>query len=265
MAVERRERILAMINARGLVSLKELEYTFPEVSSMTLRRDLQYLDERGEVLRVRRGARAVRMQVTGEIEPVYAMRAVDNLQAKEAIAQAALPLIESGKTIFIDAGTTSMRLARRMQDAVYSVVTHAPNIALEIAKHQYPEVFVLGGRILKGSLANTGHTAISMLEQFNIDLAIVCPAGYVSGVGFTCGNQEECELKRKLIERARRTVVMMDQSKIERSLPLKFAGLRDIDMMITEGPVKSDATQRMIDEMRELNIEVRFGVREVAR
>jgi len=263
MAVERRERILFMINARGLVSLKELEHTFPEVSSMTLRRDLQHLDDRGEVIRVRRGARAVRAQVTGEIEPVYAMRAVENLQAKESIAQMALPLVETGKTIFLDAGTTCMRFARKMPDFPYSVVTHAPNIALEIAKHQFPDVFLLGGRVLKGSLANIGHPAVVMLEQFNIDVAIICPAGYSSGVGFTCGNQEESELKKKIVERARRTVILIDQSKIERSLSLMFAKANEVDMIIMEGPVKSEAVQRMVDEMTELGVEVRFGIREV--
>lgn len=263
MAVERRERILAMINARGLVSLKELEHTFPEVSSMTLRRDLQFLDDRGDVIRVRRGARAVRAQSTGEIEPVYAMRAVENLQAKEAITQAALPLIEVGKTIFIDAGTTCMRLVRRMPDAAYCIVTHAPNIAIEIAKNQCPDIFVLGGRMLKNSIANIGHTAITMLQQFNLDLAILCPAGYVAGVGFTCGNQEECELKRKIIERARRTVILLDQSKAEKSLSLTFARPGDIDTLIIDGPIRTEAAQRAVDEMESHNVNIIYGKREV--
>ncbi len=262
MAVERRERILAMINSRGLVSLKELEHTFPEVSSMTLRRDLQYLDDRGEVIRVRRGARAVRAQISGELEPVYTMRAVESQDAKDTVASAALPLIETGLTMYIDAGTTCMRLVRKMPDVKYSVVTHALNIALEVSKYQFPNVFVLGGRVLKGSLANVGFPTLSMLEQFNLDLAFICTAGYVAGGGFTLGNPEEGELKRSILRKARRKVLLMDQSKVGRSFALTFAKLSDFDMIITDGPIRSDAAQQMVDEATELGIEVIIAEKE---
>ncbi len=243
-----------MINTRGLVSLKELEHSFPEVSSMTLRRDLAYLDAHGDAIRVRRGARALRAHGAGETEPVYAMRQVENLPAKVAIADAALGLLKPGATVYLDAGTTIMCLARKMPDGKYSVVTQAPNIALEIAKHQFTDVFMLGGYLLKSSLANTGHATLRMLEAFNIDLAILCTSGYVHGVGFTCGNQEEGELKRSLLRRARANVMLMDQTKIGRSMAHTFATLRDIGGLIVDGPLAGDAAERMLEEIEQFNI-----------
>lgn len=239
MSVARRERILAMINERGSVSLKELEYAFPEVSSMTLRRDLQHLDERGEAIRVRRGARSTRsVGGNGNIEPVYTMRAVENLDAKDRIALRALELLETGRSVFLDAGTTVMRLARALPDTNYSIITQAPNVAIELAKRQHPDVFMLGGRLVKDNLAITGPLALTMLEHFNIDTALMSCSGFSPEAGFTCGNHDEAEVKRTVIRKAHKVIMLMDQTKLDKSLPLTFAKTDEIDILIIDSAEK---------------------------
>lgn len=235
MAIARRERILAMIDARGSVSLKELEHAFPEVSSMTLRRDLQHLDETGQAIRVRKGARSNQgVKGAGEVEPVFEMRLQENTEGKDRIAKRAAERIQSGRSIYLDAGTTIARLARLLPDEDFAFITHAPNIALEIAKRQRPTLLMLGGRLVKDNLSLVGENALRALEGLNIDTAVMSASGYTDKSGFTCGNHEEQNLKEHVIRKARRTLLLMDQSKLGKSLPLTFARAEDIDELIID-------------------------------
>ncbi len=235
MAIARRDKVLAIINSRGSVSLKELEHAFPEVSSMTLRRDLQYLDEAGLAIRVRRGARSAQnLREAGDVEPVFTMRMVENIQAKERIATAALALIQPGRSLFLDAGTTIGRLARALPDADYSVISHAPNIAMEISKRQRTSIFMLGGQLIKDNLSIVGEASLRALETFNIDTAVMSASGYTAQSGFTCGNHDERSLKEAVIKKARRTVLLMDSSKLGKSLPLTFARPGDIEHLVID-------------------------------
>ena len=248
MAVARRERILTMINSRGSVSLKELEHAFPEVSSMTLRRDLQYLDEQGLAIRVRRGARSAQnLRGTGDVEPVFTMRMVENMDAKERIAEAALPLIQSGRSLFLDAGTTINRLARALPDADFSIISHAPNIAMEISKRQRTSLFMLGGQLIKDNLSIVGEAAMHSLEPFNIDTAVMSASGYTPQSGFTCGNHDERSLKEAVIRKARRTILLMDSSKLGKSLPLTFARPADIDHLVIDID-RSDMYEQLLND-----------------
>ena len=234
MAEARREKLLQMIRSRGYISLKELEHAFPEVSTMTLRRDLQLLDDRGLAIRVRKGARSVQALPKEEIEPVYDMRAIVNLEAKERVAAAAVRLLEPGRSLFLDAGTTVMRLARALPDENFSIITYAPNVGLEVAKRRKPSVFLLGGRLLKENLTLVGGMASSMLDTFNIDTAVMSCSGFTMESGFTCGNHDECELKQKVIAKARRVIMLMDGAKIGKSLPLTFAQAGQVSELVTD-------------------------------
>lgn len=111
MSFDRREKILELLRKKGIVMLKELEQQFPDVSSMTLRRDLEFFENLGEAVRIRGGARYIKT-MGAEQEDVYALRAVKNQEAKEKISKIALRYIETGRSIFVDSGTTGMCFAR---------------------------------------------------------------------------------------------------------------------------------------------------------
>jgi DeoR/GlpR family transcriptional regulator of sugar metabolism len=66
--------------------LKELEQIFPDVSSMTLRRDLEFLESTGEAIKIKGGIRSVKSIAGGDTEPVYAQRILQNSAEKEKIA-----------------------------------------------------------------------------------------------------------------------------------------------------------------------------------
>ena len=98
----------------------------------------------------------------------------------------------------------------------------------------------------RDSISVSGNVAVKYLSDINIDVAFIVPSGVSSDNGFTCGNYSECEFKRLVIEKARRTVILTDNSKLDKTLPYTFADFSMIDTIITDRVVP----QEIADEAR---------------
>ncbi len=230
---ERREEVKDVLRKRGEVKLKELEEMFPQVSSMTLRRDLKYLEDHGFVKRTRGGAVAMsRLSISAE--NVYAQRALENVGNKFAIAKKALKFVETGRSIYIDAGTTTTLFARELPDMHLSIMTSGLNIAGELMEKQQPMVSLVGGQINRNTISVSGVSSVAFLNDMNIDIAFMAASAFNMDSGFTSGNYTESELKKAVIKRARKTVMMMDSSKSDKTMPFTFAMLDDIDVLISD-------------------------------
>ncbi len=229
----RREQILELIRAKKAVSLKELSQMFSGVSTMTIHRDLQELESRGLIERVRGGARALPPRETLR-EPAFAERVVTSRRQKEIVAEKARGLLRSGSAIYLDAGTTAMALAEVLTDFPLSVVTNSPNIAIALASRSLVNVTLCGGMLNKRDLALYGSMAVSGLEKINIDLAFVAASGFSADGGFTCGNDGEAALKRLVCRKARSVALLMDSGKLDHALPYTFARPADIDFLVCD-------------------------------
>jgi DeoR family transcriptional regulator, fructose operon transcriptional repressor len=242
MSDSRRDGIKKFIYEKGDVQFKELEQLFPEVSSMTIRRDLAFLEEEGDIMRTWGGAKAVNRS-TRISEDIFSLRATENIHNKTVIAQKTLEFVETGRSIFIDAGTTSMCLAKILPNQNFSILTTAPNIAMEIIKNSNPSVTLVGGQLNRSNLTTSGANSINFIKNINIDIAFMATSGFSEKNGFTVGNFDECELKKAIIKKAGKIILMMDESKIDRNMPYTFAVMKDIDMLVcntkpTESVVK---------------------------
>ncbi|HHW00838.1 MAG TPA: DeoR/GlpR transcriptional regulator [Clostridiaceae bacterium] len=235
MSNERQKRILQLIENKGEVQLQQLKDLFPEVSMMTLRRDLISLENDGHLIRTYGGAISVKKvsDINGE-EDAYSRRAQENVEAKMKIAEKALPLVEKGRSIYFDAGSTLMCLAKILPDDSFSIVTSSANISLELVKKLSTSIVVLGGHLNRNTLSMSGPNAISLLDTINIDLAFMSASGFSIDNGFTISNIYECELKRKVIKRAKKVIVLMDTSKINKDLAFTFANLEDVNIWVCE-------------------------------
>lgn len=228
----RRERIAELLKEKGSISLKELSEIFSDVSEMTLRRDLMWAEEQGIAVRIRGGAKY--QPGIQHREPSYDVRAIENRLAKEKIARLAIPYIKYGGSIFLDSGTTSMALAKLLPDMNLSLLTSGPNIALEAAKKNIPDITLAGGSLNRSNLSLSGHVAVASVGGINIDTAFITPSGYTAESGFTCGNYDEGEVKRTVISKARTVILLIDNSKMGRMLPFTFAVIGDADIIITD-------------------------------
>lgn len=224
---------------------------FPEVSTMTLRRDLIYLEDRGDIIRIRGGARSI-THSQNSIEGIYSQRATLNIEAKMKIAKKAVTYIEPGRSVFIDSGTTMMCLAKMLPNKELSILTSSPNICLEVSKNTRPSVTLIGGQLNRNNLCTSGIYAQEFIKNINIDIAFIASSSFSLHSGFTCGNFNECELKKEVIKKARHKILLMDTSKLHKSLPYTFANLDEIDILISEKELPEEVKDAAIQSLVKL-------------
>lgn len=224
----RQENMKDYIEKQNVVSIRELQALFPDVSLMTIHRDLDALENAGVVVKFRGGAKSVRHK--GDLE--FNVRMNANNAGKEIIAKKALALIQPHTSIFLDASTTNLALARIMPDININVFTTGPNIAIELCRLQNPTVTLCCGTLNRKNLAVSGQNTLEMLDKINIDLAFIGVSGCSIDAGFTCGTENDMLVKRKVIQKARTSVLMCGKEKLRCLMPYTFATFEDADYLI---------------------------------
>jgi len=240
----RRESIGKYIQEKGAVTVKELNMLFPEVSSMTIHRDLEKLEEEGIIIRTRGGAIPAMQQGVHHTEARLEARMQTNVKAKRAMAQKALQLIEPRSAIFMDAGTSNMVLAQAMPDIDINIFTTGPNIALDLCRLALPTIHMCGGNLNRYNQAVSGQSTLQMLGQINIATAFLGVSGYTESGGFTCGKEEEMMVKRLMMQKAGRTVLLMDSSKCGKIMPYTFGNIEDADYIVSDGKLPPEIMER---------------------
>lgn len=236
MSTNRREVINLYIQSKGEVRFSELENLLPDVSSMTIRRDLEYLEQRGEIVRTRGGAKSI-AHLSMLKEAAYTQRVGENTEAKMIIAEKASKFVTAGRSLYIDAGTTGMCFAQKLNDENLFVLTSAPNIAMELVRYHNIKISLTGGQLNRDTLSLSGYNATEYVKSLNIDIAFMAASAFSLNSGFTCGDYFEAEIKRLIIKKAQTTVMLMDASKVDCGMPYTFAKLSDIDILITDTPL----------------------------
>ncbi|HPY36489.1 MAG TPA: DeoR/GlpR family DNA-binding transcription regulator [Clostridia bacterium] len=248
---ERRAKIRDYIDTHNEATLKELAELCGNCSSMTLWRDLNALENEGAIRRTRGGALSMR-SIQPEAEGLYSQRAQQNTLQKRTIARAAEEFVLPSHAVYLDAGSTIMELAKRLKDQHYTIITSGANIAIELSQRRSCSVIALGGQISGNTLSFSGAQAEALLDLVNIETAVMATSGYSKTGGFTSGSFSESEIKRKVIAKAAKVIMLMDKSKLDRSLPFTFATLKDIDILITDSPLSFE----LMLEAKDANVEV---------
>ncbi len=231
--------IRQLLDSQGEVSLEELHGRSPGCSMMTLRRDLIALEEQGVLKRTRGGAVAISMLTQG-VEGRYSLRAQENVEKKNRLARFVAGLLDENRPLYLDSGTTMMCIAKTLRNRPFNILTSGANIAIELAGGQSSVVTLLGGQISTNTLSCSGGLAMNAIERVNIDVAIMGTSGFTLQNGFTSGSSSEHDLKRAVIARAREAVLVMDNSKLDKSLPFTFATLGDINTLVCDAPLPGD-------------------------
>lgn len=236
---DRIELIAELLDKRGKLTLTQLEESFPAVSQMTLRRDLQQLEEDGRLIRVRGGAMSVKeiQKVSGE---AYAKKTTVHTDEKRAIAQKAASLIDSGCSFFIDGGTTALYFAKEVPDIQCNVFTNGIAVAMELAKKKNIVVNLVGGQLMPENLSTASPTADMYFTDTNFELAIISASAFTVESGFSCGSPVEANMLKMIRKKTKSVYMMLDSSKIGKIMPYTFAGKEDIDVLITDESFPED-------------------------
>ena len=236
MAIRRMEEVRKYIDLHGEATVEDLVALCGGCSKMTIWRYLKQLEEEGAVRRIRGGA--ISNERAGGIwKACIAQRMYENTEAKRRIASAALPYLDPHGSLFLDAGSTIMSLVKQLPNLRYAIVTSGTNIAIELSQRFDMSVTPAWGPDQRRDPVNSGHEAEAFVDSVNIDTAVLSTTGYSEKGGFSVGSYTECMLKRKVIQKAGRVILLMDRSKLGRTLPFTFAELEDIDVFICDGPL----------------------------
>lgn len=244
-AMERQTAIERQLVAEGRVSVVDLARSF-DVTTETVRRDLDALERAGALRRVHGGA--VALDRTSTVEIAVAERGQQRGPEKADIATRALAAIPSGfrGSVFVDAGTTTAAFARSLGDhlravvATAEVVTHSVPIAAELGARGDLALSVIGGRVRGLTAAAVGSSTVRAIEALRPDVAIVGTNGLAAPFGLSTPDPEEAAVKQAIVASARRIIVLADTSKAGQEYLVRFARLEDIDVVVTDAPLPSD-------------------------
>ncbi|MNQ86462.1 Glucitol operon repressor [compost metagenome] len=211
----------------GEVKLAELKAMF-DVTEMTLRRDMEKLEQWGHIKRTFGGAIIVGNDIT------LLERTGVFIEEKVRIGKLAAQRIQPGESIFLDGGSTTLQVARFIPaNQNITVVTNALNIAAELQGKQISTI-VIGGMLMDQTSTLVGPVATQALEKMAFNRAFIGTTGVSLKHGFSNSNMHESEIKRLAIQQASEVNVVMDHSKFGKQDLFSFASLKLVDRIITD-------------------------------
>ena len=249
LAEERRRKILQMIEKEGQVTITGLAAHFG-VSAVTARADLDALSTNGIIMRSHGGA------LKREQSTDYPLRLKAPLHRSEKvrIGRAAAELVRPGETVILDSGTTTVEIAAHLKVLnlrPLTVITHALNIALELADAPGVSVIVVGGLLRPVSHSLVGPQAEAMLANLHADLFFLAVDGLDLEAGPSTPDVLEAQLNSSMARAAKEIVVVADSSKLGRQSVSRIGPIK-IDRLITD----RRAPAEFVDALRKRGVQV---------
>ena len=246
MARQRQSKILELLETKGRVHTAEL-VKLMDVSSETIRKDLELLDSQGKLIRVHGGAMPLSKESQKNSSAGYISlqtRNTQNLEQKAAIARRALELVSEGESIALDYGSTSQIMAMALRDAFsrLTVITNSIQNALILADNPGITVILLGGILDRDELTLVDEFS-AILDSFHIDTMFMSVSGIDPEVGLTDQRLSEMRIQNRMHRLAGRTVVLADSSKFGKASLIKICAVQDVDAIVTDSGL--DAGMRM--------------------
>jgi DeoR/GlpR family transcriptional regulator of sugar metabolism len=230
---DRLETVLEILGRTGYRSVSELAADL-RVSEMTVRRYLDKLEQKELIKRTHGGAFAGQDM----IEVDYRVRETVRRAEKEAIGRLAWTLIQSGESVFVDAGTTAAYLAAAMDDTRrITVVTNSTIILQSLENRSNIETILLGGKVHGASHSLIGPIAEEVVRQFRFTKAFLGAAGINLEEGLTQSNIDEVPVKKRVAANSKEVIVLADSSKFNRDVLVMFLRLDQVHTVVTDSGI----------------------------
>ena len=246
---ERRQYIVAQAQQHGRVLVEELSESLG-ISRITIRKDLDYLQNRGALQRTHGGAL---LPGSGALsDPSLQEKEGRHSQEKQRISAAAVSLVQEGQCVLLDSGTTTTAIARALKKFTrLTVITNAVNIAAELSGTDF-EVLLTGGSLRKNSFSLVGPLAEDMLHEMHADILFLGVDGFDLDVGLTTPNVMESRVNRAMVKASSMVVAVCDSTKFNRRSLSKIVDASAIHHVITD----SDLPPETAEALRTLNIKL---------
>ncbi|GCE29621.1 DeoR family transcriptional regulator [Dictyobacter alpinus] len=250
---ERRQQIMMVVEKERRVMVSDLRERFA-VSDVTIRKDLNWLEAQGLVLRTHGGA-ILNTSVSNPSELSIDVRQQLHHVEKERIGEVAASMIHDGETIALDASTTALAIVPFLHTKRdLTVITNGVRAGIDLLQIPGVSVMLPGGMLRKESHSLVGHWGQSILEQIHISKAFVGARGLTLHAGLTDVNAEEVELKQAIVNSAQEVIAVIDSTKWGQVTLATFCPIERLQCIITD----TQAPTQMVTQFRNMGIDIQI-------
>lgn len=228
---ERKKIIIEKLSKEDVIHVPALAQAL-NVSSETIRRDLDRLEKEGKLKKVYGGA----VKVTSLIqEPSFEQKMQINPKEKEAISRTAASLVEDGDRIFIGGGTTPLSLIRYLEDKKnVTLITPSIPVMIHTLEIFHGHVIFIGGEVNREQQLVQGPLAEWTTKQIRANKAIISAGGVSLTDGITDFDLNQAHISRILIERSEMTIILADHSKMGQTTFAHICALQDVSIIVSD-------------------------------
>ncbi|WP_295484513.1 DeoR/GlpR family DNA-binding transcription regulator [uncultured Succinatimonas sp.] len=244
----RAKQIVEYLKLHNLVTVDEL-VSLTGASPATIRRELTRLDKEGAVYRVHGGVTLSRFVPS---QPTTSEKQGKHHKEKLRIAAKASNLVKPGDSIVLDAGTTTIEIARNLINMPLRVITNDLHIGLMLAEYQQMEVSVTGGTVDWSSQSCVGDVAVNFLSKVHPTYTFISCNAFKVDTGITAPTSDKAAVKRIMTQQSSKRVLVADSSKYGLTQLFEVGPLTSVDMIITDDGLDEKAA----DEIKKQGIEL---------
>ncbi|MFD7553272.1 MULTISPECIES: DeoR/GlpR family DNA-binding transcription regulator [unclassified Streptomyces] len=246
--MERHKFVVGLLVRQNRATVAELAQA-TGASEMTIRRDLEVLESRGALRRVRGGAVS---SLPGGVEPPYAIRAMSGARAKERLARAVVDLLTDGETVALDTGTTAVAVAKAMAGRQFTVTPLSLHAAFALSGQSGVQLVMPGGQVRPEELSFYGQTPVQTFKELCFDTFVLGCCGVDPVQGATAYNLDDVQVKRAAVAAAQRVILVASADKIGRTALGRICSMEEIALVVTDAPGDSPG----VEALRERGVEV---------
>jgi DeoR/GlpR family transcriptional regulator of sugar metabolism len=251
MPKERRDQILKQLHANGKIDIENLVNQL-NVSAMTIRRDLAYLEENEKIIRIHGGAILNKPLV---VESSFRTKEGKFNDQKKQIAKKAVEFIQDHSTILLDSGTTTLEIAKLLKDKkTITVVTNDIKIAAELIDTDV-KVIVTGGELQNNIGTLFGPLTEQILKNIHVDLFFLGAHAIDFKAGVTAPTFEKASIKKLMIEASEKTWLVADSSKFDQKSLTKVCDLTQLYGVITDRNITTETEEKLNEYLEVVTVE----------
>lgn len=225
----RHKKIIELVHQFGYISTEEL-VSHLDVSSQTIRRDLNELAENNHIRRHHGGAATPSNTENSD----YADRKQFFSQEKIAISAKVASLIPNGASLFIDIGTTAEAVANALLNHQnLRIITNNLNAAHILMQKEDFKITIAGG-ILRTDGGIIGEATVNFINQFRVDYCILGISAIETDGSMMDYDYHEVQVKRALMRNARHIMLVTDHSKFSRNAIVKLGDIKEVHSLFTD-------------------------------